>query len=83
MSPLTIQDINALINDVSYISEGRLTLCVLTLHSGFKVVGQSSAMFSDYFDAELGRKYAKDNAVDKLFELEAYRIVHNKMTAKE
>ena len=33
--------------------------------------------------AELGRKYAKDNAVDKLFELEAYRIVHNKMTAKE
>ena len=51
-----------------------LTLCVMVLANGFKVVGESSCVSPENFNAELGRKYARQNAVDKIWMLEGYLL---------
>lgn len=49
-----------------------LTVCALTLRNGFNVVGESAAASPANFDAELGRKIARDNARNKIWSLEGY-----------
>src|SRR5262249_55165189 len=49
-----------------------LTLCVLHLSNGFVVTGDSACASPENFDAELGRKIARQRAVDKLWALEGY-----------
>ena len=49
-------------------------MCVLTLQNGFLVTGESSCVSIENFDAELGRKIARDNAKRKVRELEGYAL---------
>lgn len=49
-----------------------LTVCALTLRNGYQVVGESAAASPANFDAELGRKIARDNARNKIWALEGY-----------
>lgn len=51
-----------------------LTFCVLVLRNGFTVTGESYCFDPAKFDAEKGRAYAREKAVDKVFELEAYLL---------
>lgn len=51
-----------------------LTVCALTLKNGFHVVGESAAASPENFDAELGRKIARDNARNKIWALEGYLL---------
>lgn len=51
-----------------------LTVCALTLHNGFLVVGESAAASPANFDAEIGRKIARDNARSKIWALEGYLL---------
>jgi hypothetical protein len=53
---------------------GRLTVCVLTLTNGFLVTGESSCVDAANFDADLGKKLARQKARDKIWELEGYRL---------
>ncbi|MEN6540881.1 MAG: Gp49 family protein [Mizugakiibacter sp.] len=46
-----------------------LTFCVLVLTNGFTVTGESACVSPENFDAELGRKYAREKAVEKLWTL--------------
>lgn len=55
-------------------SLGLLTLCVLTLKNGFTVTGESACASPENFDAEIGRKIAYDNAVNKIWMLEGYLL---------
>ena len=50
-----------------------LTVCALTLQNGFTVVGESASASPENFDADLGRKIARDNARNKIWALEGYR----------
>ena len=43
-----------------------LTLCVLVLRNGFTVTGESTCASLENFDAEVGRKNARANAIEKL-----------------
>ena len=52
----------------------RLTLCVLVLRNGFKVTGESSCVDAQNFDVALGRKIARQNALDKVWMLEGYLL---------
>lgn len=47
-----------------------LTFCVLVLENGFTVTGESACASPENFDAELGRKIARTNAVNKIWPLE-------------
>lgn len=51
-----------------------LTLCVLVLRNGFTVTGESKPVHNDNFDAGWGRKIARQNALDKVWMLEEYRL---------
>ena len=53
---------------------GLLTFCVLVLRNGFTVTGESACASPDNFDAELGRKIARQNAVQKLWPLMGYAL---------
>ena len=51
-----------------------LTFCVLVLKSGFTVTGESACASPENFDAELGRKIARTNAVAKVWPLMGYAL---------
>jgi hypothetical protein len=51
-----------------------MTVCLLTLRNGFHVVGESAAASPENFDAEIGRKIARDNARNKIWALEGYLL---------
>ena len=51
-----------------------LTFCVLVLKNGFTVTGESACVSPANFDAEIGRKIARQNAVDKLWPLLGFRL---------
>ncbi|EOX6727628.1 Gp49 family protein [Salmonella enterica subsp. enterica serovar Heidelberg] len=51
-----------------------LTFCVLTLENGFTVTGESACASPENFDAEIGRKIARQNAVNKIWMLEGYLL---------
>lgn len=51
-----------------------LTFCVLVLKNGFTVTGESACASPENFDAEIGRKIARQNAVDKVWPLMGYAL---------
>lgn len=51
-----------------------LTFCVLVLRNGFTVTGESACASPENFDPEIGRKIARDNAVNKIWMLEGYLL---------
>lgn len=53
---------------------GLLTFCVLVLRNGFTVTGESACASPENFDAEIGRKIARQNAVAKIWPLEGYLL---------
>ena len=51
-----------------------LTFCVLVLHNGFTVTGESACASPENFDAEIGRKIARQNAVQKVWPLLGFAL---------
>lgn len=50
------------------------TSCLLTLKNGYTVHGESACASPENFNADLGRKIARDNAKDKIWQLEGYLL---------
>lgn len=51
-----------------------LTFCVLTLRNGFTVTGESAVASPENFDADIGKKVARANAVQKIWPLMGYEL---------
>lgn len=51
-----------------------LTFCVLVLRNGFTVTGESACASPENFNAEIGRKIARENAIDKMWPLMGYEL---------
>lgn len=62
------------------VSLGLLTFCVLVLRNGFTVTGEAACASPENFDAEVGRKIARQNAVAKVWPLLGFRL-RDKLTA--
>ena len=62
---ISTDDISTLINTEHTL----LTFCVLTLCNGFTVTGESACASPENFDAEIGRKIARQNAISKVWSL--------------
>lgn len=67
-------DIDANSNNTAQPALGLLTFCVLVLRNGFTVTGESACASPENFDAELGRKIARENAVNKVWSLMGYAL---------
>ncbi len=51
-----------------------LTFCVLVLRNGFTVTGESACASPENFNAEIGRRIARENAVAKVWPLLGFRL---------
>ena len=51
-----------------------LTFCVLVLKNGFTVTGESACASPENFNAEIGRRIARENAVAKIWPLMGYEL---------
>lgn len=51
-----------------------LTFCVLVLKNGYTVTGESACVSRENFDAEIGRRVARDNAKKKIWPLLGFRL---------
>lgn len=60
-----------------------LTFCVLVLRNGFTVTGESACASPENFNAEIGRKIARDNAINKVWPLMGYALKQSLHVAKE
>ncbi|WP_047236938.1 Gp49 family protein [Chromobacterium subtsugae] len=65
-----------------WLTLGLLTFCVLVLKNGFTVTGESACASPENFDAELGRKIARQNAVNKLWPLLGFQLKQKLHEAK-
>jgi hypothetical protein len=58
------------------------TSCLLTLENGYTVLGESACASPENFNAELGRKIARENAKNKIWQLEGYLLKQKLFDAK-
>lgn len=49
-------------------------VCLLTLENGFNVSGESACASPENFDEEIGKRIARENAVQKIWALEGYLL---------
>lgn len=59
-----------------------LTFCVLVMRNGFTVVGKSACVSPENFNAEIGRKVARENALAEMWPLLGYALrdrLHNRV----
>jgi len=60
--------------DVDLVPLKLLTFCVLVLSNGFTVTGESACASPENFNAEIGNKIARTNAVNKVWPLMGYAL---------
>lgn len=66
---------SAIVDEDYYVFEKTMmTVCCLTLKNGFNVIGESACASPENFNAEIGRKIARENARNKVWELEGYLL---------
>ena len=76
-----IEDLERMINEAeteSAVFWGKETVVSYRLKNGFTVLGRSACVCPENFNAELGMKFARENAIDKMWELEGY-LLQNKL----
>jgi len=64
-----------IVSEQYHVFEGStFTACLLKLENGYTVLGESACASPENFNAELGRKIARDNAKNKIWQLEGYLL---------
>jgi hypothetical protein len=71
---VSLDSIESTISEKSFWNNGKTTVCILTLINGFEVIGTSGVVDKSKFNQELGEKFAYENAINKMWELEGYRL---------
>lgn len=51
-----------------------MTVCVLTMTNGYMLIGKSAPADAGNFNAELGQKFAREDAIRQLWPLEGYAL---------
>lgn len=51
-----------------------LSVCILVMRNGFSVIGKSAPASADNFNADLGRKFAYEDAIRQLWPLMGYAL---------
>jgi hypothetical protein len=70
----TITGITSKIKRTAYqrVEDSTTTLCLMYLDNGFLLIGKSACVDPKKFNQALGEKYAYEDAISKLWELEGY-----------
>ena len=81
---VTLESINAAIQNEQYLVPvgTNMTICLLKMDNEFIVSGESACISAANFDAELGKKIARKNAIDKLWPLMGFHLAYDKGETK-
>ncbi len=71
---VTKESIEAKIAKIDFFNHETLTICVLTMQSGFKQVGKAAPADARNYDEEVGKRYAYEDAFKGLWHLEGYLL---------
>lgn len=72
---VTEDSIKERISKVEYVNPTPTsTLCIITMVNGWISTGFSAPASAENYDAEVGKRYAYDNAFKPLWQLEGYRL---------
>lgn len=74
---VSLKDLHDKISSVEYLyskSAPTLTIAVVILDNGFSIIGESASADPKKFDREIGKKFALDNAIRKIWPLEGYML---------
>jgi hypothetical protein len=72
---VTLESMEAKIASENYtLVDGILTICTIKMANGFYVIGESAPASPANFNAELGKKFARENAIRQLWKLEGYAL---------
>ena len=76
MTKLTEEYLESLIVKDEYhqVPNTTVTICTLILSNGFAVNGESACIELDNFSAVMGKRLAYEDALNKLWQLEGYRM---------
>ena len=82
---VTDAHIDATIAKAEYtlVPDTTLTICVLTLTNGFTVVGHQACADPAIFDADIGRRIARENAREQIWQLEGYLLKQRRHEAEQ
>lgn len=68
--------------DYLVLPDSTVTLCNITMKSGFSVRGESACVDPRNFNLEIGKGLAYKQAFDKLWQLEGYLMAENRWVGK-
>ena len=75
---VTPADVEANIESTEFLRPSKpgstVTICVLHLRNGFHVTGESACASPENFDAQLGERIAREDAVKKIWPLMGYAL---------
>lgn len=72
---VTLEALEAKVAQEQYsVFDGVLTICVIRMKNGFYVTGESAPASPANFNAELGRKFAREQAIRKAWGFEGYAL---------
>ena len=71
---VTKEHIEDKIKGVQYLAVTTLTICVITMHNGFRVVGKAAPADPANYDPMVGERYAYEDAFKQLWHLEGYLL---------
>src|SRR4051812_45625631 len=73
---VTDKDVHDSINEVQYhrFNDSTVTICCLTLQNGFAIIGQSSCVSPENFNADVGRKIAFNDAYQQVWRYLGYQL---------
>jgi hypothetical protein len=60
-----------------------LSICLLVMKNGFTVIGKSAPAHQDNFDAELGKRFAYEDAVRQLWPLMGFALREKLMSNQQ
>src|SRR5262249_48334161 len=71
---LNVGEAGALLGKPGHPRLKALTICIITTRNGYVLTGESAPVDEANFSEELGRKFARDDAVRKLWPLMGYEL---------
>ena len=59
-----------------------LSICIIVMKNGFTVIGKSAPASPENFNADLGRKFAREDAIRQIWPLAGYALRESLSVAK-
>ena len=74
VTKISREDVEKAVKEEKYVKlTEKMTVCILTTDTGFEVIGVSACANPSNYVKELGEKYAREEAINKLWDYEGYK----------